>query len=336
MNCGWNHRSLLSVIAAGRMSLVLAAMLECLPLVRSQVLIRTAFPPIVWLFRWALGSVSALGAYDAVSAASATISGLTLYQNNRPSGTALSQVTTRVGTLFNYRITVLNPGGDRDTDYFQILPDLPPGLNLSTNVGGAGFITGTPSLAGVYPVVLVAGNTRYPIPTTFNATIVVEPPLRAPSITSQPRSRRVIAGDSLDFSVVAEGTDPMRFQWFQDDRLLAGATNAVLPLATVQPSQQGNYWVAVSNPIDTVMSAPATLTVQQRFTLAPRLTEWMAGNQQMAFRILGPADVPLVLFASSDLGVWTAIRTNQTSDGVWQFSEPRTENPRFYRVLIAP
>jgi hypothetical protein len=336
MNCGSNHHSLFRAIAAGKLSLVLAAMLECLPLVRSQVLIQSAFPTVAWVFRWALGGVSTLGAFDAVSAASATISGLTLYQNNRPSGKALSQVVTRVGVPFNYRITVVNPGGNRETDYFQILPNPPPGLNLNTNVGGAGFITGIPSLAGVYPVVLVAGNTRYAIPETFNATIVVEPLLQAPIITSQPRSRTVIAGDTVEFSVAVDGVDPISFQWFLDETALTGATNAVLTLEAVQPSQQGSYWVAVSNPIDTVISAPATLTVQQRFSVAPRLTEWTVKDQQMTFRIIGPTAVPLVLWISSDFSAWTAIRTNQMADGVWQYSESRMENLRFYRVSIAP
>lgn len=321
-------------------AILLATLLQCMPFLRSsailQASLQSCWPSASILFRWVAGGSLALGTMDAVSGASASVSGLTLYQNNRPVGKALTNVVTRVGATFNYRITVLNPGSDHEFDYFALIPGVPPGLNLNTNLGGSGFISGTPSQAGVYPVTLVAGNDKYPTPATLAAWIQVEPALSPPSVLTQPQSVSVLSGQSAQLSVAVSGTSPLTFQWFREGVGLVGATNATLAFPAVSSSQQGQYWVVVSNPVGSVTSSKAILTVQEPLTFAPVLDGWNSTAGEFGFRILGPAGVRQIVWVSSNGRDWFAVRTNSPSDGVWRYSEPTGSEPRFFRVLAVP
>jgi hypothetical protein len=83
----------------------------------------------------------------------------------------------------------------------------------------------------------------------------------APSITSQPASQTVNAGDSASFSVVAMGSLPLAYQWSFKGNAIAGATNATLTLTNLHVNQTGNYQVTVSSAYGAVASSKATLTV---------------------------------------------------------------------------
>jgi hypothetical protein len=83
----------------------------------------------------------------------------------------------------------------------------------------------------------------------------------APTITSQPQSRTVIVGDTATFSVGAAGNPAPTYQWRFNDADIADATNATLTLNNVRFSQAGDYAAVVSNPLGSVTSAVAVLTV---------------------------------------------------------------------------
>jgi subtilisin-like proprotein convertase family protein len=86
--------------------------------------------------------------------------------------------------------------------------------------------------------------------------------LVAPSITAQPVDVFATNGSTLEFTVVARGTEPLYYQWyFNTTNLLAEATNASLTLPDVALDQAGTYSVTVSNFYGTAASAPAQLTV---------------------------------------------------------------------------
>src|SRR5207245_4976328 len=86
-----------------------------------------------------------------------------------------------------------------------------------------------------------------------------------PTITAQPASQVGNAGDSVSFSVVAVGTEPLTYQWRKDGELLAGATQSSLTLTNLQGSDAGNYDVVVSNAWGSVASAVALLSVNLAF-----------------------------------------------------------------------
>ncbi len=92
----------------------------------------------------------------------------------------------------------------------------------------------------------------------------------APSITAQPASQTVNAGQNVSFSVTASGSSPLSYQWLKNGAALGSATNATLNLAAVTASSAGNYSVTVSNSAGAVTSATATLTVNT--VTAPTIT----------------------------------------------------------------
>jgi len=88
-------------------------------------------------------------------------------------------------------------------------------------------------------------------------------PGQPPVILSQPQGRVVLMGQSVEFSVGADGALPLRFQWLLNSSPLAGATNPVLSLVNVQTTQAGLYSVVVFNDAGSVASAIVQLTVHR-------------------------------------------------------------------------
>src|SRR5690606_5069530 len=83
----------------------------------------------------------------------------------------------------------------------------------------------------------------------------------APLILSQPSSAQVIAGDTFELSVEAEGSAPLSYQWYRDDAEIAGATSATLLFDPVEASDEGTYKVVVSNGGGVAESDPIELIV---------------------------------------------------------------------------
>src|SRR6185369_164874 len=84
----------------------------------------------------------------------------------------------------------------------------------------------------------------------------------APYITMQPTNQTVDVGSSAAFSVSAGGTAPLSYQWRFSGTNLNGATQQVLLLANVQPTNAGNYFAVVTNSQGAVTSSVAVLTVK--------------------------------------------------------------------------
>lgn len=86
----------------------------------------------------------------------------------------------------------------------------------------------------------------------------------APGIVTQPRDSVVYEGETATFSVGANGTAPLSYQWVHEGSALPGGSNATLVLANPQASDVGDYWVVVSNAVGVVTSQVAVLTVSPR------------------------------------------------------------------------
>jgi alpha-tubulin suppressor-like RCC1 family protein len=92
------------------------------------------------------------------------------------------------------------------------------------------------------------------------------------AISLQPVSRTVTNGTPVVFRVGAFGPPPLIYQWQFNGTNLIGATSASLVLTNPQPADAGNYEVIVSNPVTSISSSNAmltVLTVPPAFTLQP-------------------------------------------------------------------
>jgi len=111
--------------------------------------------------------------------------------------------------------------------------------------------------------------------TSTAALLTVNPAIIAPSITTQPQNATAAVGGSATFFVVASGTQPLSYQWLQNDTAIAGATNSSYTLSPVlSQDNQNNYTVTVSNSAGSVTSQAAELSV----TLPPSGIELIAGK----------------------------------------------------------
>ena len=254
--------------------MLLALLLQIVPVCR-VALMNQAIAPNGFAIVLKLAAVGAvlLGGVDAVSGASTYIVGL----KNQLSPT--SQVTTNAngtnGVAFRYKI-VLNPAVSPDPtqDYYNASP-LPPGLTISTAVGGNGLITGTPTTVGQTYVTLTAGNVIYDNlgghPTTTNVWITINAAGggggTAPLITTQPVSQTANVGASVTFTVVATGSPAPTYQWKKGGVNITGATAASYTINPVALTDAATYTVTASNASGNVTSSGAVLTVQAAPTI---------------------------------------------------------------------
>ena len=71
----------------------------------------------------------------------------------------------------------------------------------------------------------------------------------------------VAAGKPAEFSVLAEGSDTISYQWYFDGAPIPNATQARLQFGSVKASDAGSYTVTATSEFSSVTSTSATMTV---------------------------------------------------------------------------
>ncbi len=248
-------------------------------------------------------------------------------------GAAVAGATNSTLTLSNivatmagaYAVTATNAAGSVSSSPATLTINAPPAItlepqNVSTNQGaratftvaatGTGplgyqwlfngnpvsgatnatvtFGTAQPTNAGLYSVIVtnVAGSI-----VSDSAQLAVNVP---PTIARQPSDVAAIAGANALFSVVANGTDPLSYQWQRNGAAVGGATNSTLSLASAQTGQVGAYTVVVVNPAGSVTSAPANLTLTSpvQITTQPA-AQVLAAGANATFAVGATGSAPL-------------------------------------------
>src|SRR6185503_17905760 len=82
-------------------------------------------------------------------------------------------------------------------------------------------------------------------------------------IGTQPESQTVEEGRRVTLSVtLTNGSPPLTYQWFKDGNSIPNATNRIYRITNAQTDlHSGTYYVEITNPLGTVQSEFATLTV---------------------------------------------------------------------------
>jgi hypothetical protein len=105
--------------------------------------------------------------------------------------------------------------------------------------------------------------------TSNAATLTIIAAPVAPTITTEPLSQTITAGQTATFSVVAAGTAPLNYQWEKNSIAISGATGASYVTPAETTSDNGAlFTVVVSNSGGAVTSTAATLTVTAPGTLS--------------------------------------------------------------------
>ncbi len=183
--------------------------------------------------------------------------------------------------------------------------------------------------AGLYRVVVTnaAGSS-----TSSAATLTVTAGAVAPTILSEPADVTVLVGQNASFTVSANGTAPLAYQWKKGGTDIVGANDSTLNVTSAQLADAGSYTVVVSNSAGSANSAAATLTVNEApvITAQPAGATLAAGGSHsltvVATGAPAPAyqwkkngvDIPSATSASytiasatgADAGVYTVVVTN--------------------------
>jgi hypothetical protein len=179
------------------------------------------------------------------------------------------------GTNAPTKITVTNA----NPNISALFTPLPVGkYTLSVVVNGNGFVTNYPprnyynpgdtvtlkatTNAGTYFFGWAqdASGTNNPFTVLMTTNKIIQASFGvAPTVGILPLNLTVLAGSNALLSANAAGLPPLVYQWQNNNGDIAGATNAILTLSNIQPTNAGNYFVVVTNSFGSVTSALATV-----------------------------------------------------------------------------
>src|SRR5439155_2755833 len=129
-------------------------------------------------------------------------------------------------------------------------------------------------------------------------TLTVSAAPVAPSITTQPASQTVTAGQGATFSVAARGTAPLSYQWKKNGTAISGAISSSYTTPATTSSDNGaQFTVVVSNTVGSVTSSAVTLTVSAS-AVAPSITtqpasQTVTAGQTASFSVAATGTAPL-------------------------------------------
>jgi hypothetical protein len=152
---------------------------------------------------------------------------------------------------------------------YYVIPG-PAVIYYSTNLASAGALPTTNWTQITLPVATpetgyadaVFGNEMF-VAVIFGKIFKSNPvsgvaPLR---IIQQPTSISVNVGGTVGFSVLAQGSDPITYQWRKNGTNISDATNHNLTLTNIAMADAGKYDVVITNPGGPVTSDEAVLNV---------------------------------------------------------------------------
>jgi len=219
--------------------------------------------------------------------------------------TTLLLTNVQTSDTGDYRVAVTDATGTTNSDVASLTVMVPPGITRITNnnpfvgVGGTVkmqvWVSGTtPSIqwycndlpvSGKTSSVLTLSNVQttnaglYTVVATNYVGSVTSSPVslevsRAPVIAYTPslQHKAVFVGTATSFAVTSFGDQPQSVQWRLDGSELLDKTNKTLNFAPVQPADEGDYTVVITNASGAVTSAPARLYV------VPPSTELIRGD----------------------------------------------------------
>ena len=171
-------------------------------------------------------------------------------------------------TLTNYnwgsvKIESASISGTSGAQFSYSGPSLP--ANLAGKGGSLTFsVTFSPSAAQSYSAVLAFKQNNSSIISVSLSGVGAQVTVTsvAPSITSQPASQTVTAGQTATFNVAVTGTSPVTYQWNKNGTVISGATSSSYTTpATTASDNASNFTVVANDSAGSATSTNATLTV---------------------------------------------------------------------------
>jgi hypothetical protein len=150
-----------------------------------------------------------------------------------------------------------------------------------------------------------------------------------------PVNRTVAGGATAYLRLVAVGAFPLSYQWSCNGTNIPGATNTVLVLTNVQPSQSGTcYTLTATNMVGSATSAPIKLLTPP-FVFNTSLTNLLMTSNGLQLQLDGVfATNSVIIYASTNFVNWLPMLTNSPATGSVLFLDSSATNlpRRFYRA----
>jgi pectate lyase len=241
-------------------------------------------------------------------------------QLDTPAATTTTQVTLGPGDTWNVdTIATPAPAAITLSNLIQAYDGAPKPVTLTTTPAGLSTIifygeertTTAPTELGAYPVTAQITAPGYHGEAT--GTLLIRPP--SAYIMEQPLPRVAAAGDTVTFSILASGLQPITYQWEKSpDGLTAwaavGTNSDTLTLATLTTADAGFYRVTATNDIGAGPVSDTSATVELAIIPAPVPAPRADGA---ALAATGGGDTPAILVTNeTDLRAYAALDTPAT------------------------
>ena len=173
--------------------------------------------------------------------------------------------------------------------------------------------------------------------TSLPAVLTVKVPLppTPPSIVVQPVNQVKRADESALFTVLADGSTPLLFQWQKNGESIQTATSSSLRLENLKTNDSGNYSVLVKNDFGNISSLPALLVVEQDIITSPKILEHplnqaVVSGAEVSFSTMATGADPLTF-------QWTRNGVNlpNGTDRVLSISNAGPDDEGDYRVVVS-
>ena len=170
------------------------------------------------------------------------------------------------------------------------------------------------------------------------ASILIQP--QSVSIRVPPDPAAPVNNRNVSFSVLAESTTPITYQWRKNGVMLPGATGMMLTISNVVLEDGGGYSVLVTDAAGTVPSAIAMLTplISPVFVVPPALNHTNPVSAPFTVSsIVTGSPAPISIFYRSNS---TLVAKSDTSNFVNFFTFPvpytsRAAGSNWYRIVLS-
>ena len=145
-------------------------------------------------------------------------------------------------------------------------------------------------------------------------------PLTAPTVRQDPVSTTNYAGHVVQFTVLADGTAPLAYQWYKGTSPITGATTTALSFTCAVADNATSYKVVVTNAINSATSAVAILTVTTGLAIdvpPTSITRTEGSNSTAAFVVVAEGALPLSYQWYKVVGSVTNLISGATKQTLW-------------------
>lgn len=211
------------------------------------------------------------------------------------------------------------------------VPNPANALGIGQRGDGYGFFDGNLDEVAIYTNALSAAKilAHYQLGTNSFRS-----PPTPPSIRQDPISATQYAGQGVQFTVVADGTPTLAYQWYRANTAISGATGTALSFACSTADNGVSYDVVVTNNYGSATSAAAILTVSTSLQVDAQPTSITRNvGSAAAFQVVAEGAAPI----SYQWYNGTTAIPGATSQTLWLPSVQASDNnSSFYAQVSNP